>query len=317
MKTIARIATFLILFGYTKAAELVTPTNWLVELGKVPDSEKLTFVNKHRLDWPVLRSPSWIERQLPNVKAEHRDDKPLALVALELAHGLASKNFAGYENAKPALAAVLLEIADTCKIKGGHNNNVIALAYEKLAIHLALSQIISQPADARLFATWFLADKGKHIKTKDWLKQRGEEDAWLHDKMPRIDTITETDEATPFGVFFRLAQGAEVPAPPPFSYKSLIENSNVVRLLFDAVNVEYSRTVALPLVIDFIAAGGVILPRPANPVEAVRDKLGKDMSKYYHKALRQGNASANDIWSTLNQMVNEPDERAALVRWLE
>lgn len=317
MKRIIIISLYFMLLARANASALLAPTDWIFALAKTPAKERLTFIYKNRQNWPMLRSVSWIERQPLNVKDEHKDDTVLAFGALELAHELATANFAGYENTKPTLAGSLLEIADTFKTKGGHNNDVVALAYEMLATHLALSQIKKQPNDAKLFAAFFLADKEKHIKTKEWLKQRGEEDAWLHDKMARIDSITDGDEVAPFGVFFRLAQGAEVPEAPPFSFRSLIENSNVVGLLFDSVNLEYRRTVALPLVIDYIAAGGEISPRPINPVQAVREKLGKDMSKYYHKAIRQGNASANDIWSTLNRMVNEPDVRSVLVRWLE
>ncbi len=299
------------------AFDLTTATNWIREIEKKSDAECLTFIKDHQQDWPVLRSPSWIERQVADVRLLHKDDRALALLVLAKLHSITAANFAGHEGGKAALASQLLSIADNCKTKGGHNNDVLALAYERVAIHLALAQVKTKPSDAVQFAGIFVTDSKKHVKTKEWLRARGDEDAWLHDKMERIETITDTDEQSPFGVLFRLAQGAEAPATTPFSFRSLIENSNVVRLLFEAVNAEYSRTVAIPLVVDYVVAGGVVDPRPTNPIEAVREKLGIDMSKYYHRALRQGDASANDVWNALNQLTNEPSVRATLVRWLE
>lgn len=317
MKTLPCITiTLLMLCRFAGAVELATPAQWMAELEKKSFPETLSFTLDHKQEWPVLRSPSWIERQPEDVRTAHKDDLALSVLILGKLHGAAVGNFAVQET-RSQLTANLLSMADAYKAKGGHNNDVLALACEKIAVHLALVHLNANPSDAKQFTAAFVTGPDKHIQTKAWLKQRGNEDAWLHDKMARIDTITQGDEQSPFGVFFRLAQGAEVPKPPAFSFRSLIDTSNVVRLWFDSVNAEYERTVALPLVIDYLVAGGIAVPRPANPTQAVREKLGKDMSKYRHQLIRQGDASPNDIWSTLNRVYNEKAAFEMLTRWLE
>lgn len=317
MKTILSIAVVIAAMRMACAAELETSTDWLDALGKVEATETLSFIESHKQDWPVLRSPSWIERQAPAIQSQHKNDKVLAFAALRVLHSLVSENFARYEKAKPTLTGTLLAVADSLKTKGGYNNDIVALAFERVGIHVALSRIATHPSDAKLFAPFFVADSKRHIDAKLWLKERGDEDAWLFDKMERIDTITDADEQRPFGVPLRLAQGVKIPVRQSFSFSSMIENPNVVRLLLDSVNIEFNRLVGLPLVIDYIMAGGITKPVPENPIGAAREKLGEDMSKYYHKALRQGNASASDVWSTLYQMASESLVRDTLIRWLE
>lgn len=306
----------LALTNISGAVDLSTPTGWVEELKNKPAKEGLALIYDHSEQWPQLRSLSWINRQDPQAQLTHKDDIALSIIVLTFLRSVMERDEFGQQDLLNVLTQ-LISIADNCKKKGGHDNDVVALACERVAIHLTLVHVYSTPSNVAQLATLFKADSSSHIKTKEWLKQRGNEDAWLHSKMDRIESISDADEKAPFGIYFRLAQGETVPVPGDFSFRSLIDSSNVVRLHFEIVNTEFVRTVAIPLIIDYVTAGGQLTPRPTNPAQAVKERLGSDMSKYKHNLLRSGNASANDIWSTLNQVANEPVARARLVRWLD
>lgn len=295
--------------------DLSTPSKWQHEIRELKLDETMAFISQHFDQWHQLRSPAFTER-LTDQAAKTTIREGVALASEIISKVRDAVSIKAIDDSKQIERIVsMVALGDRIRASGGLTNEVLALVFERYARLSALLLIKNNAANAMKLSTVFIANPAAHIVPKAWLITHHSEDAQLQDKLPALEALG--GETHIMQLMLKLGKLAGLSGVPDDRPLALIRTSNSGGLLVQSIISEFERTVALPLIIDFVAKGGQLSPRPADASNAVKEKLGNDMSRYRHLMTRQGNASPHDIWHILGQVTDEKFATDELNRWLQ